>query len=250
VSPINTALQDQVDIEGTRNVINAAAANNVENLVYLGSTTCYGTLPENPSKEPFLKEEDWAEHSEKRKNVNYRYSRNKAIVDEMLQNHLKEFPVVTRNWFWIRGAIVLGPNTNNIVSYIAKSPFTFGKFMFSVSGYNPPMQFVSEFDITEILYKATMEKWAGVVNVAGNRTIKYEGMVKLLGRINIPLPAKVLYPLCSLLWKLNILKFPPSLLDLIRYPWVGDNSKLKEVYGYEPKYSSLDALLQFVETIK
>lgn len=246
----DTTLQDKVDIGGTRNVINAAAANNVENLVYLGSTTCYGPLPENPSEEPFLKEEDWAKHAEKRKNVDYRYSRNKAIVDEMFQEHLKEFPVVTKGWFWIRGAIVLGPKTNNVVSYIAKSPFTAGIFMFSISGCNPPMQFVSEFDITEILYKATMEKWVGVVNVAGSGTIEYTKMIKKLGRINIPLPAKILYPFCEKLWKWGWLKFPPSLLDLVRYPWVGDTTKLRKVYGYNPKHSSIDALEQFKKTKK
>ena len=39
--------------------------------------------------------------------------------------------------------------------------------MFQVKGCDPQMQFVSEEDMINVLYKATVEKWKGVVNVAG-----------------------------------------------------------------------------------
>jgi UDP-glucose 4-epimerase len=162
----NVEMQDMVDIKGTQNVITATRKSGAENIVYLGSSTCYGQLPEDPNEDPFLQENEWSRHMFKRINASYRYARNKAIVDLVFQN-LQHNPSL--NVFWIRGAIVIGPNTNNVVSFMAEAPFSLNflnsllkKFMFSVGGHNPHMQFISEHDMTEILYRACMERWSGV----------------------------------------------------------------------------------------
>ncbi len=236
--------QYRLDIDGTKNVLAASLKSGVvQNIVYLGSTTCYGQFAGNPSQEPFLKEEDWNRNISDRKKSRYPYSRHKAIIDDFLQSFALTHPEI--NLFWVRAAIVLGPNTNNIVSYIAKSPFTLGKFMFKVRGYDPPMQFLSEYDMTNILFRAVMERWSGVANAAGDGVLKYSEVIRLLDRKQVEMPAGVLYPLCESLWNLRLLKFPSALIDLIRYPWVADISLLKEKFGYRPLYSSVDALNQF-----
>lgn len=217
--------QDRLDLQGTRNVLQLAAAKKVKQLIYLGSTTAYAPIPENPNEPPFPKEEDWRKNSELRKRAVYRYSRNKAVVDEWFQKFAEENPEMAV--FWIRGAIVFGPATNNIVSYVVESPFTFGIFMFRVAGYDPQMQFLSERDVTEILYRAYLEKWRGPLNAASEGTIKYSEVIKILGRRELCLPAWILYPVTEILWRLRIFKFPASLIDMIRYPWVGDISLLK-----------------------
>ncbi len=235
-------VQDELDIGGSRIILNLAKAKKVKQIVYLGSTTAYSPMPENPPSEPFLKEEDWRTDSWKRMAAKYRYSRNKAIVDRLFQDFAYRYPDI--NVFWMRGAIVLGPKTRNVVSYVADSPFTFGKYMFRVLGYDPPMQFISEDDMEEVLYRACMDNWSGVVNVSGSGTVKYSELIKTLGRKGLPLPAWLLYPITEILWKLRLLKFPASLIDLIRYPWVGDISLLREKYGFTPRHSSEDALRQ------
>ncbi|OGN11712.1 MAG: hypothetical protein A3C71_02970 [Candidatus Yanofskybacteria bacterium RIFCSPHIGHO2_02_FULL_43_15c] len=241
-------LQDCVDLGGTLNVLYAAIKGGVKNFFYTGSTTCYGALPENPSEEPFLKEEDWVRHSAGRMSTAYRYARNKALVDLLFQ--LLQYPSgCLMDIFWIRGAIVVGPHTNNVVSHLARSPFTFGKFMFRVAGYDPPMQFISEHDMSEILYRAVRDRWGGVVNVAGDGTVKYSEVVRVLGRREICLPAWLLYPVTEILWKLGIFKFPSSLIDLVRYPWVADTTKLKKEYGYQPLHTSREALVQLAGSL-
>lgn len=241
-------LQDCVDLGGTLKVLYAALKGGVKNFVYLGSTTCYGALPENPSEEPFLKEEDWVRHSAKRMSTSYRYARNKALIDLLFQI-LQHPSGCLMDIFWIRGSIAVGPNTNNIVSHLARSPFTFGQYMFRVAGCDPPMQFISEYDMVEILYRAVRDRWGGVVNVAGDGVLKYSEVIKILGRRELPLPARLLYPTTEILWKLGIFQFPSSLIDLVRYPWVADTTKLKKVYGYQPLHSSREALEQLAESL-
>lgn len=239
----DTEAQDEVDITGTRNILALVTALGIPHLYYLGSTTCYAPLPGNPQREPFLKEEEWNDRAEERMSTAYRYSRNKAIGEQVIQAYSEAHPEKTIGW--MRGAIAIGPKTRNIVSYMAESPFTFGLFMFSVAGYDPPMQYVSEEDMLEVMYRATMEGWRGPVNVAGEGTLRYSEVVRTLGRIRIPLPSFVLYPFVWLLWHLRIFKFPPSLLDLIRYPWVGDITRLRETFGFKPTHTSRQALEQF-----
>jgi nucleoside-diphosphate-sugar epimerase len=237
----NAAAEDELDIVGTENILRFVLANKVGHLVYPGSTTAYAPIPENPSEEPFLREEDWETNKEKRKRADYRYSRNKAIVDEMIQKFAERHPDISI--FLMRGAIVVGPNTRNIVSYIARSPFTFGKLMFRVRGYDPPMQFISERDTAEILYRATMDRWRGVYNVAGRGTIRYSEVIRSLGRREAVLPPGVLYPFVGALWRARVFPFPPALLDLVRYPWVADISKLEKLYV--PLDTSREAIESF-----
>lgn len=239
----DVASQDAVDIAGTQNILNIVEEKRIPHFFYLGSTTCYGPLPVNPSSAPFLSESDWEEHSCDRMTADYRYSRNKAIVDLMVQEFGLTHPGTIVGW--IRGAIVIGPKTRNVVSYVAESPFTFGLFMFRVRGYDPPMQYVSEQDMLEVLFRSTMERWPGPVNVAGQGTVRYSEVIGILGRREVVLPSGMLYPVVRLLWELRIFKFPPSLLDLIRYPWVADISRLQNEFGFTPKYTSREALEQF-----
>lgn len=238
--------QDKLDLGGTFNVLCFALKKNVRQLVYLGSSTAYAAIPENPSTEPFLREEDWEYNRLKRLGANYRYSRNKATVDMWLQALTRGLDS-SRKFFWMRGAIVVGPNTRNIVSYVAESPFTFGKLMFRVYGYDPPMQFISEEDMTEVLFRATLEEWEGVYNVAGRDTISFGEVIRALGRREVALPAWLLYPLVWLLWQARIFKFQPALIDLVRYPWVADISKLER--QYRPRHTSREAIERFGERV-
>lgn len=240
--------QNQLDLDGTVNMLTAATSSSVEQIIYTGSSTAYGQIPQNDHP---LKEKEWENHLALRLSARYPYSANKARIDSIFQKFQEDHPGI--DCFWTRAAIVLGKNTpNNVVSYVVRSPFTFGKFMFKVKGFDPLMQFLSEEDMIEVLFRATMEKWKGPVNVAGDGTILYSEVIKIFGRKQIELSQKLLWKLCSLGWNLRIgdksfLKFPPSLIELIQYPWVGDTGLLKNKYGYIPKHSSLNALFQFKE---
>lgn len=238
-----------VDIGGSETVFSAAAkSGTVTQIVYPGSTTAYAALPENnhpdgPDKLRLLKEEEWNEHKEKRKAIGYPYAKDKAIVDDYCQEFAATHPAV--NLFWLRGCIVIGQKTDNLMAYIARSPFTLGLFMFQVKGYDPYFQFCGEEDMVEVLRRSTLERWSGVANVAGDGAIRFSEVIKAMGKRAIVLPEGILKGLVGLLWRLRILRFPPTLIDFTMHPWVGDITRLKEVYGYTPKLSTRQAIAQF-----
>lgn len=228
----------QVDVEGSQNFFRAAETAGVKRIVYASSATAY-VNPGNPSKAPFIKEESPVSGTHL-----YLYSKHKAEVDRIAQAFMEQHPEIAV--LILRPSIVLGPNTRNIVAEMLEWPWPSFPWMFQVHGADPPMQFVSEDDMAEIFYRALKSETQGIFNVAGDGTILYSEMVHAVGKRPLALPAAILYPLAAVLWALRVAPFPTGMLDMIRYPWVGDNTRLKKDFGYAPRWNSLQALDSFI----
>jgi UDP-glucose 4-epimerase len=230
--------QRDVDIQGSLNFLRAAAAAGLQRVVYCGSTTAY-VNPQNPGQEPWLHEETKPTGTPR-----YLYSHHKAEVDRVVQAFQEEHPEICVTL--LRGAIVLGPHTQNIVSKMLDWPWRSFPAMFQVRGADPPFQFLSEEDMGAILLRAVKAQAGGIFNCAGDGVLLYSEVVRAGGKHPWSLPAALLYPLTDLFWKLRLSPFPAGILDLIRYPWVGDTTRLKNVFGYTPQFTSRQALDAFL----
>lgn len=228
----------QVDVDGSQNFFRAAEAAGVRRVIHASSATAY-VNPANPCQPPFL-----AEESPVSGTPLYLYSKHKAEVDRIAQEFMARHPEI--EVMILRPSIVLGPNTRNIVAEMLEWPWRSFPWMFQVAGADPPMQFVSEEDMAEVLYQALKSDLRGIFNVAGDGTIRYSDMVRAVGKKPLALPAPLLYPLAAILWALRFAPFPPGMLDMIRYPWVADNTRLKQVFGYVPRLDSMQALHSFI----
>jgi len=229
----------QVDVEGSRNFFRAAEAAGIERIVYAGSTTAY-VNPRNPSIPPYLSEDTPVSGTPR-----YLYSKHKAEVDRMAQEFMTRHPEVEFTLF--RGSIVLGAHTQNIVSKVMEWPARSFPWIFCVQGANPPMQFLSEEDVGGILYQGIISGKTGIFNFAGDGVIRFRDVVRQAGKKPLPLPAFLVYPVTAMLWALRLAPFPAGMLDMIRYPWVADTKRLKEVFGYTPRHTSQQALDAFVQ---
>ena len=118
--------------------------------------------------------------------------------------------------------------------------------MFQVRGTGPPMQFISEEDMAEALYRAVKSEAGGIFNVAGDGIVRFSELVHAVGKKPLPIPAALLYPGATILWALRLAPFPAGMLDMLRYPWVADNTRWKKFFGYTPRLASKQALESFV----
>lgn len=240
-NPIHDARRHrEVDVKGSENFFRAAAAVGVKRIVYTGSTTAF--VSARNAERP-LSEDDPVSGTPR-----YLYSKHKAEVDKMAREFMREHPEI--EVLILRGAIVVGPHTKNIVSQMTQWPAARFPFMFTVAGANPPMQFLSEEDIAEILYQALKSHETGVFHCSGDGTLRFSEIVRMLGKRRLPVPAPLLYGLTDVLWKLRLSPFPAGILDLIRYPWVADNSRLKNEFGYAPRITSREAMASFAAARK
>lgn len=231
----NPRLEYEVDVLGSRNVLDAAKQAGVPYLIYLSSTTAYGPHADNP---PVFNEE-----YPRRGHPGYLYSKYKAEVDDIMVKFREEHPEL--RMFVIRAPIILGPNTRNIVTQMTEMPVMVG-----VRGYDPPMQFLHEEDLRELLKWAIGKEPEGVYNVCGHGTIRFSKIVACLQKSAIYLPSWMLYPKLGLLWKLRLMPFPPSILDFIRYPWVASSARFESTFDFRVSYSSRDAFLAYANARK
>ncbi|HKS97648.1 MAG TPA: hypothetical protein VJV74_16145, partial [Terriglobia bacterium] len=105
--------------------------------------------------------------------------------------------------------------------------------------------YLSEDDISEILYRAVKSSATGIFNCAGDGVVRFTELAAMMGKKPLPIPAALLYTQTALLWALRLAPFPAGILDMIRYPWVADTSRLKTALGYTPRLSSRQALETF-----
>lgn len=230
-NPTHNPLREfEVDVLGSRNIVEAAAKARIPYMIYMSSTTAYGPHQDNP---PIFDES-----YPRRGHPGYLYSKYKAEVDTIMLEFLEKHPDF--RMFMIRACIILGPHTQNIVTKMTEMPIMFG-----VSGYDPPMQFLHEEDLQRLLVWAVKNQPTGVYNVAGRDTIRYSRLVSCIRKKALWLPPGLIYPAQSLIWKLRMMPFPPSILDFIRYPWVADTKKFESAFDFAIKHTSEEALMAY-----
>ncbi len=117
----------------------------------------------------------------------------------------------------------------------------------SIFGFDPQLQFIDEDDVVSAIEFATSANVPGIYNVAGDGLIPWSEVAKICGASNLPLPPFGTEAAASILRKMGLVKFPPEILQLLRFGRGIDNSRFKDL-GFSYKYSSLGAVERFAKT--
>ena len=223
---------ERINVGGTANVVDACSKAGVRHILYLSSTSVYGAHPDNAAT--------LTEDSPVRPVKGFRYSEGKARAESILTEFVSRYPSFTATI--LRACPVLGSNADNFIARAFSRPILVG-----VGGCDPPMQFVHEDDLQDLMLLCLRRRPSGVFNVASDGTIRWSEMAATYGRRRIVLPAPILYGLTSLAWGLRLQSDSPACgLDLIRWPWVSDTDKIKRELGATFRHSSREAWEDFV----
>jgi len=223
-----------VNVDGTRNVLEAAGATGVRKLVYASSATVYGAHPDNDFP--------LTEASPLRANPDFSYAWHKLETERMIEAFQEDHPeaLVTV----LRPAITFGPNVQNFISRMLEAPR-----VTSVKGYDPPLQFVHEEDVASALNLAVQRELPGAYNVAPDGWLTSDEVLSLSGKKRVELPETVAFTLAERLWRMGLAEAPPGELNYVMHPWVVDNAKLKAA-GWAPLHTNQDALAETLEAHK
>jgi UDP-glucose 4-epimerase len=227
----------QTDVGGMSNFLEACQKTKVKHILYLSSHTVYGAHPDNAMP---LKED-----SPLRPLSGFQYSRDKAEAERILRNFdaSNKDVIVTI----LRSCPVIGSNAARSVAALMFKP----PVMIGVAGYDPPMQFVHEDDLIELMTLLLEYKKAGIFNVAGDGELRYSEIARIYGRRMLSLPEKLLGLLMGFSWAFRFQSdSPTSGLEFIKYPPIISTDKLKKETGFRFRYSSKDALLSFLSAIR
>src|SRR5262245_25985172 len=163
-----------IDVNGTRNVLEAALAAKVPHLLATSSTTAYGALPDNPVP---LSEDD-----PPRAAPDFVYAHDKRLMDEMLGDFARAHAAI--KVCTIRPCIVLGPNVANyIASLMLRQPV-----VSLLSGADPPYQFVHEDDLVSLIARCLERQADGVWNAVGSGTLLVSELARIQGKRALKVP--------------------------------------------------------------
>ena len=230
-------LMVDINVGGTKNVLAACAAAKVERVFYTSSTTAYGFHPDN--------DYPLREDSALRGNEDFTYAHCKRLMETEILSFAKAHPDITV--CWARPSFVVGPGFANPLAKHLQKPLV------ALPRPCSPMQFVHEDDLVRAI-DLLLEKGArGVYNIGGDGELCPTEMARILGNIPVQLPVSILGPLNNLAWNMRmrfITDFPSPALNLMRYAWVADNSKLKNELGFEYQYDTRTAFEDFAAFVK
>jgi UDP-glucose 4-epimerase len=216
----------EVDVGGTQNVLEAAEAAAVRQLLVTSSATAYGAFADNPVPIP--------EDHPVRGVPDFEYARHKAECDRLCQLWALRNP--ERVMTIVRPCIVLGPRVDNyLVRLWSKQPF-----QVDIGTGAMPIQFVHEDDLVDALMLLIAGRHGGAFNVAGDGTLTIDECADMIRMKRRKMPLKVAWKLGALMWRLRQAETPPGNLHFALHPWLISNEKLKSA-GWKPRHSTREA---------
>jgi len=215
-----------IDVNGTANVLDAAAAAGVPHLLVASSTTAYGAWPDNPVPIP--------EEHPVRGLPAYEYARDKTEIDRLCQLWAAQHPESTMTI--VRPTIVFGPSVDNyIVRFWENQPF-----VVLPDGHDADWQYVHEDDVVDAMSRLLSERRGGIFNLTADGTVKMSEAAAIAGKKVRKMPLKLYRRMAGASWKLRLrnVEAPPGQIEFVLHPWIASNEKLKRELGWTPRYTS------------
>ncbi len=221
-----------IDVDGTQAVVDAAAAHGVEQLIITSSGAAYGYYPENA---------EWIdEHDPLRGHNKFAYARHKREVEELLVQARITHPQLRQ--LILRPGTILGKRVNNQITDMFKKPVVLG-----IQDSDSRFVFIWDQDVVRIIRKGLECGTAGTYNLAGDGALSLREIAQILRKPYLPLPAGLLQGALRLLKPLGLSQYGPEQVDFLRYRPVLANRRLKEEFGYTPRFTSREAFVAFLD---
>ncbi|MBN8510856.1 MAG: SDR family oxidoreductase [Burkholderiales bacterium] len=215
----------QVDVEGTRNVLQACVAAGTGHVVISSSGAAYGYHADNPA---WLSETDAV-----RGNEEFAYSWHKRLVEEMLAEFRRRQPQLRQTV--LRIGTILGETVSNQITAL------FDKARpLAIAGADSPFVFIWDQDVVGVILHALQGAPAGIYNVAGDGALTIHQVAAHMGKRCRVLPPWLLRAALWLGRRLGLTQYGPEQLRFLQYRPVLDNRRLKEDFGYRPRKTSAE----------
>ncbi len=224
----------ELNVIGTMQMLGAAQkAPRVRNLVLRSTTAVYGSH----FRDPALFREDTQPRTVPRSG----YTQDITEVEGYARGFGRRRPDVDLTI--LRFANFIGPEIETtLTKYLSM------RVIPTVLGYDPRLQLLHTDDALEVLYRATMGSHPGIFNVAGPGIVYLSQAARMAGRPTIPVPAPLGGMLSTLLRPLSGVDFTAEQLPLLQFGRVGDISRMRREFGYEPRFTTKQALQQFIDS--
>jgi nucleoside-diphosphate-sugar epimerase len=240
----------EINLEGSRNVFEAAVKARAQRLVYASSVAAYGFHEENPQP---LTEDVPARGTEA-----HPYSADKAAVEEVLSEVVEGSET---DAYIFRPCIVAGPEAPlliNSIPYVQlgdRMPGAVRALFDQVPILKPvlpdpgiPFQLVHHDDVATALRSAVLGRGTpGVYNLAGPGELTMRDLAEALGYYPVPVPELAVDATAEVIARLPFMPDEASWIEAARIPVLMDPAKARKQLQWRPRHDALETLRATVE---
>ena len=225
-SDMRKSTRFNVNVLGTRSILDLALKNQIKNIVVMSTFHVYGAHQHNhlyiTEDDPLLASHTFPEIADavELDNVSVAFSLRNPQINTVI----------------LRPANIIGTKINNQISRFLRS-----KVCPILMGYDPMQQFIHESDIAQAVELALSAKKSGIYNVAGEGVIPFSHAIEISGSTPLPIPS-FLGGFTAETLKLMGFYVPKHLLDFFKFPTVISDKSFRKDFGYQPQISTADAL--------
>ncbi len=206
------------NVMGTAKLLGAAAQAGVDHVVMKSSIMVYGAQPDNPM---FLREDHPMNGPKK-----YGYIRDWIECEKYAESFREQNPDATLTV--LRFGHIVGARVDSPMTRFLKE-----EEAVTLMGFDPMLQVIHHDDVISALVHAVNGTYPGAFNVAPEKGMPLWKTLGLAGKIPLP----VLHPIAYWSVSLGGPKLAPLPLDYLRYPCMGDMSKMQEELGFTPQFT-------------
>jgi len=226
-----TAMKE-INVIGTMQLLAACQkSDTVSRLVVRSTTTIYGSSPRDPAL--------FTEDMEPRSLPRGGYGKDAVEVEGYVRGFSRRRPDIAVTV--LRFANILGPGVDSPLARYFEFPV-----VPTVLGFDPRIQLLHSSDALAVLLRAAAGGHAGTFNVAGDGILLLSQAIRRAGRPPVPVPFPAVSSLSRLASRMRIVDFPPEQVGFLAHGRAVDTTRLREVFGYTPRYTTAAAFDSFV----
>jgi nucleoside-diphosphate-sugar epimerase len=243
----------RVNLDGSRNVFEAAANAGVKRLVYASSVAAYGFHKDNP--------QPLTEDVPARGTSAHYYSAQKAEVEELLADALHSSSTKA---YILRPCIVAGPQAPLLIDslpYTQISERLPGPVLSLLDGVpilrpvlpdpGVPFQLVHHDDVASAVRAAVLGRGRpGIYNLAGAGEMTVAKMAQELGWYSIPVPELAVDAVAEMVSRLGFLPARAQWIAAFREPVIMSAAKARKELGWRPRHDALETLRETIRATR
>lgn len=239
----------QVNLDGSRNVFEAAVAAGAKRVVYASSVAAYGFHGDNP--------QPLTEDVPARGTASHYYSAQKAEVEAVLADTLHGRHTEA---YVFRPCIVAGPQAPLLIDslpYTQISERLPGPVLSLLDGVpilkpvlpdpGVPFQLVHHDDVASAMRSAVLGRGTpGIYNLAGPGQLTVKQLAEELGWYSIPVPELAVDAVAEMVGRLGFLPAQAQWIAAFREPVIMSSDKARRELRWRPGYDALQTLRETV----
>jgi UDP-glucose 4-epimerase len=224
------------NVIGTMQVLAAAQRSDlVRKVVLWSSTAVYGTSPKDPAL--------FTEADNARGGTKSGFPKDVVEVEAYVRGYSRRRPEVIVTT--LRAAQILHPQIPAPLRNYFANPL-----LPAALGFDPRLQFLHLEDAVNVISESVVHDRWGTFNVAGPGVMLLSQVSRRLGKPTIPLPPIGFSAASTRAVRMMGGEISPDLYRLLTHGRAVDIAALRDIFGYEPRYTTEETFEEFRATVR